>query len=726
MSIAQFNKTYEKISLEFNKHKILAIEVLFPLLENEIFKNNTIIILSTRNSKNKYFEFIPSLSTFKEKNNKTNIFDNTEQIKSYFKINIHKNLTEKTLEEIANQNKLMILNYKINDCIILVSDFNILKNVSYFDKLANLMFYIKRQSLNILNDSFKKRDEIRDKVEDKLYVPQIQTFIRNLCNSSIIKEKFPNVSFFALEYIEKNNSWICLDNCPLYITEICKNNVHKIKSEKNISISTIINNEQHIIYPFLSPLSESRNLQYIIVIHSKFSIDSYVVDNLRYITNHYYAIYLKQEKYNILYSLTNQTLELPNLILNSIDNAKAFNIKELLQRTLNQLFIRILEVTNIHSISLRIIDYKNNELIKVVSAEDDKNIDHILKDVNSKTKETDFPIQINNKDSQIASTFRQQHYIYTQDVKNSKNSYKEHRKNTRSELSYPLKYKDITIGVLNFESPLIDGLFEYYNNSKDKSKDKLFDKFKLGIENFIRIAYDYNDIHWIARRSQMYQNNHEIRRVIDNNEIPNSLREQIYFYISNLPIDEAKEKVSLGELNDYRKKLIEDYFITEKVILKNNKYYNSIKELYYSRLKIQLSNTSVRLSKYKLDMIKIIYKNLLDNFKDHSNHKKDSISLVYKKKRPSTLYMIANLYNIESFKHKDIKNLLYTPYNEITYIENKKITKTHYGLFMIGMLTRYLNGFVSIDYIKQKDPNIKILEYIELKIQIPMKEENEY
>ncbi|HIP13797.1 MAG TPA: hypothetical protein EYG73_13900 [Arcobacter sp.] len=736
MNFEEFNNYYDKLSILFNQQKVLTINMIFPLV-NCIFQNTDMLLLSYKKPSDDLYRIIPTLSVIKLTTSQAEELEYISNIEKKLSILVdNQSLLE--IKKEAEEKNFIIKDFPANDCLILIKKNTRPLNKNILEKLASTIFFIKKQSLNLLNDSLKKRNSILEEVE-KFYKPETKDFFIELC--SFLCKKFPNINFYPVEYVGKSaETWIDMLYSPINpwkdnhdnivenksITEhLCvKYDPQKRDSQKrdndirneNIPFIETINSTQYIIYPFKSSLKLTY-LRYIVVLQGEISesLESYLIENLRYITNHYYAIYLKQEKYNILYKLTNRTFNLSKIILNNIEFENSFDIHKLIYDALSDLFPAIIELSSLHSINFRLVDYKNKELVSIINAEDDNNVKHIKNIIDEpKTKD---PIKLNNIYSQDVLVFKNQEKIYTPNV-NKTSAYQENRENTKSALTFPIQYKKNTIGIINFESPLEDGLKEY------NTKDTFFDDFVLGIENYIKTAFDLNDTHWIARRSQMYQNNHEIRTIIENDKIPKDIQKAIQQHINVVPIKVANKLRHISELKKYRNECINVYFEgSDEIFGKNHQYIKDIHSQYEYGIKVNI-DSDLYIVEYKLDMIKIIYKNILDNFHRHSLHKKDTILLCNvkekngkQKNKTDYLFIKAKLFNIYKFKNKDINSLLYSPYNEVS--SNGEI-KTHYGLFMVGMLSRYLNGHASIYYNIQKRYSGSEERFVQLNVKIPI------
>ncbi len=228
------------------------------------------------------------------------------------------------------------------------------------------------------------------------------------------------------------------------------------------------------------------------------------------------------------------------------------------------------------------------------------------------------------------------------------------------------------------------------------------------MENHIIALFESNDKQWLARRSRIYQNLHEIKNLINSNYFPQEFTEEIDKYIEvNEMVDRSIEPVKLLTLKKYLEEYIVDYEneITRTVPIKAIR--DEMKSEFSFGCKIRIIDTEKQIQCYKMNLIKIMYKNLLDNYRKWGDIERDSV-LIHQRKNSNQLEFIVKSSTL--FDEKNIKKLLVEPYTTTTNRKNK----AHYGMFIIGMIARHLGGYAYVTNNKKNSVS-------QLIIQIPIK-----
>ena len=104
---------------------------------------------------------------------------------------------------------------------------------------------------------------------------------------------------------------------------------------------------------------------------------------------------------------------------------------------------------------------------------------------------------------------------------------------------------------------------------------------------------------------------------------------------------------------------------------------------------MRINDPGIVIEKYKMNLLAIMYQNLLDNYRKWGDIERDSV-LVHRKKNTNVLDFVVNSSN--RFDENQMKKLLIEPYMTTTNQEDK----AHYGMFIIGMIARHLGGYAYV------------------------------
>lgn len=635
---------------------ILCIDLLLPVLDSLKF-SDSIMMLSVRS--NKKNTIIPTLSLLKKSNQKTIIFSSISEILTQIGADLDiENDYSKIICAIDSSN--YSYESSVNKKVLLL--FKNKKDLKYIKRMSTLFYSIRQKSINLLNDSLQLADRNRKELMTQMTVDICQMtdhFAR------FITEKY-KINTFPMEFDQDKNSYVCKQECPLEIVQIC-NKYNIAEHDKEKPIAKTIETHCYIIYPFASTLIK-RDVKYILVLDSLNGIPSYVLTNLRYFLNYYFAVYLEKEKNNLIQTLYDKILKLPDIVGKRIEENYSINIQKIIPDFIEPAFDMVLSTTNAFSASFRMYNPAKKSLELVVA----KNTNEVRNQaVNNKH------IYITDKaNSMVLSTFlsTKKEERYDPDIHSQSKNYLNHRENTKTELCYCIFFKDVAIGTLNFESSIVNAFVN------DKSYLK---KIRTMLEGFLAFFYESNDKQWMARRSQQYENQHELKNLIKTGHIPENIRTFLAELVTEQNISMSTRSVNLKALSKYRKDYIKkykddlDYFPSNLSLIKNEMVEN-----FSHGIKVQITNNNLFIADYKLNMIKIIFKNLLDNYRKHSDIERDSVYVNFNEEDRTLVIMSRSSRKLK----KDLVNKLL---NESIGANLKK----HDGLFIVGMLTRHLNGY---------------------------------
>jgi len=289
-----------------------------------------------------------------------------------------------------------------------------------------------------------------------------------------------------------------------------------------------------------------------------------------------------------------------------------------------------------------------------------------------------------------------------QDIQNDKAKgggfYKKCHDTTQTQLCFTVFFKRAAIGVLNFESTIRKGIGE--------NDTTYLMKIRSALENYIQLIYESTDKYWLTRQNQIYQNLHELQNLIGGINFPDDYRNIIKDYIDQKNIRESNQMVPLSRLIGFRENYLEAYRNDLVATNTNPSYINEIIEEYSKACTISISDESISMEAYKVDMIEVIYKNMLDNFKNYSLSNRGRFN-VYLRKSKDILGFHSR--SSEPFPDCVHNKLLQTP------IWQEHRGRYSYGMFIVGMLARQLNGFAYAENLEDSNRGA-------LRVEIPIKD----
>ncbi len=455
----EFNKACLKIEKEYSMNTILCIEQIFPVVSAVEFDNLDLILVSVKDRNNSDKEIIPSLSIYKEKHSDANSAINYSELWGFIR-------KHSAIEKKVKENKSLddLLSYAVSSGFLVqnVFEFRAVILIKHASKdiikrkcllrLARVAYYIRQKSQNLLNDSNQLADHNRKELKG-LLTSNLDSAVDTITN--YIETKY-GVNAYALQYFDKTKSWTCKKTCPIDVVNIVKIYIERV-SDQVKPIAGIYSGKYFIIFPFISTLIQ-RDLQSLILFQSDSTIPSYIVTNLRYFTNYYFAVYLEDKKSDLLELLQKKTLGLYQEVENTIDCGNQINLHQQLCAFIEPAFEIAISATNAFSASLRLYDPETGSL-EIVHEIGSGRVEKV-----SPANKTGIPISDYSK-SQVAFVFSYSvpgdDGKYIPDIKKIKckanPAYREHRSNSRSELCFCVHFKKTPIGVLNFESAQLSG-----------------------------------------------------------------------------------------------------------------------------------------------------------------------------------------------------------------------------------------------------------------------------
>lgn len=245
------------------------------------------------------------------------------------------------------------------------------------------------------------------------------------------------------------------------------------------------------------------------------------------------------------------------------------------------------------------------------------------------------------------------------------------RRDSLSEICFPLLCGDIPFGTLNIESVL--------KNAFEHDIDYLIG-IKQAIDAFYEISHKSNDSIWLSGRSPVYRNVHELSQLL-------RLEEKIF---TDEQTDVLQRLIMIDDtvtlsnrhipLSKLRQDLID--WLTQNV---NSFTLNYLMKNFVFDLKGTLEVTFDVYEK-----LLVICKNIFDNIIDHGDPKRDKFFLV----ENDHLRMGKNA-NLKIFV-KTFGCFDLDIFDDLLISPIQKDNEYHYGMFLIGMLARRLGGIAQL------------------------------
>ncbi|HEY1602674.1 MAG TPA: hypothetical protein VGG64_23925 [Pirellulales bacterium] len=265
--------------------------------------------------------------------------------------------------------------------------------------------------------------------------------------------------------------------------------------------------------------------------------------------------------------------------------------------------------------------------------------------------------------------------------------YRIYRRDTQSQMCFPLFYKGTRIGVLNLESPIP-------NAFRQQGKDLL--RFVRTLQNYVAAQQDSADRAWLATRTEEYQGWHEIRGIIHSPTFPQAFRDLLDPLLTQTMAHSVSTTlVPLSHLRRFLDNYIREYRATLMQTGLGG-IAATVADSFAQNISLNGHRDKLRIESYKLDWICVICKHLLDNCRKHSNPLRDYFRVELRKGGPDAAGRARSIFGngprveIIVWQHSllddaILQSLFYRP---ITDDEGR----TSFGLFIVGMLAREMGG----------------------------------
>ena len=651
-------------------------------------------------------------------------------------------ITLKKLEDVARQKNWLAYNFLEMKLFILIRPVNTYfkqgkPNQYFIDFVGSLVAELNNTipcSLNALNESSKKtRRLLKEIINSEVYNISVEKTLSNLISyfkhiygASELQEIFLYKNDF------KNNTWETFDS---KFDSLVKEKIENFYYRRRAGADTLYAYENRMpisfkeddTYFLLVPVAknhEKEYFRYAILIANDKPIEQFLLKNLDEVVSYYFSSYIEEQKRTLLADMQMEFFK--NI---SVFGDSKQKLKELAERE----FEKIVQITNAYSATIRLYNPAKGSLQLFVDKFNENENAKRTKDLKEIffTDYQDGPHQ--GKSIHWRMFLTQERYIDDYPVavyegrllnyykpKKTKHSFKKNkslpaREQTASEFCVPLYFKQIKIGTINFESPIVNGFdsecilnvdgkpeIVLVKKGKDKKQKIIYEKcvkirndsflyaVKIILETYYILLFENNDSHFTSRLIERESNFHDLNNLVDSNNDLNLHRERITKLLGNIRSVNENSIYTFGDVLSIRTKKIANR--------KSNlgDYANRVIPELESSLPVNksfLENAeNIKISGDTYYALEIIYSNLLANFFKYGNiDRGDRLGLYYDEHS-----------NCLFFKQKMSRPFPILNGND-RYFETLIRRKTregesiHSGLFIVGVLTRQLGGYIYHD-----------------------------
>ena len=665
---------------------ILSIGDILDLFENDVFRSIDIHCLCH----GERIEYIPSLC-FSWINKKFLFFKRIRYIKDNL------NSINQKINNLQNSDDYL----KLQDDKVSLIIFNYDKNKKqYYNYLFECCKIVRDGSLNIRN--LTKEDLLLDlhKIKESLSRnPQFK--LNDLSNFITSTQKIKCYSFSILPDSKSNK--INLNDKP-FLLKLIDNEFNEYLQECKKSGKPIAwnctNLRDYYYYCLIPVLRKSDKPIFVkdfLLVWNNKRIEIDQVNNIIEIVDTYATHKLLHDKLHPIINLQKNVIDNFRISYYRKKSSQLNRFRDFSSKCLRQ----ILKTTYGHSATVRLYDpyYKSLTLFQEDNTDWGGRATCLIEQEYQKIKIRHYKSSLN------AFTFlknsKQSSFSYIPNFhKPIPNEYRElglqqiliHR-DSLSEICFPLLCGQVAFGTLNIESPI--------KNAFDEDIEYL-----LGIKHILESFYDVglkaNDSKWLAGRSPVYRNVHELSQLLR-------------------PESRIFNQKQIDLLN---RLIILDDSITERLNVNFSDLYNDIiywldtvsdhitsKEIKNNFIFDVKNNFEIRSHIY--EKVFLICKNIFNNILDHGDPCRDKFIIM----QNDNLRMGVNakikmlIKTFGAFDEQVIDNLLISPV--------KKDNQYHYGMFLVGMLSRMLEGTALISNGNTYSP------YTIIEISLPLADKKE-
>jgi hypothetical protein len=650
----------------YDSGDVLSMAEMIDLIDSDQFKKENIYCFC----QGELDEYIPSLSVT-WKNNKFVFYKSKKTIEE--EVDVLEKLVSSKREK-----RSFIKKFIGRKFVIYIEPYYSTKETLY-KELLKCCELIRYSSLNVRNYDRDKRaihlKQLRTQMENDsgFDARSLARFLSKIYNvNPIVFYLLPN-GRTKLDKSGKNRTYLLdfLENEYADFVLECKKNgkpiAWKCYDDKKIFY--------HCLIPIVGKSQKPLLLTEFILFwdYSKFKIS--IINNIIELIDTYTSLKHQQ---NRLLPLLELHKELISHIQNAYFKVRATHLKKFESFSTKCLTL-IVDSTYTHSATIRLYEPYDKSLVlfKEIKSEWGKRKKNITEKDYSHIPIKRFRASLN------AFTFlknsNQDSYSYINNVndkipvdlkKMGLNEILKHR-DSLSEICFPLLCGDIAFGTLNIESSI-------RNAYSDSDIEYLF-SIKRAIESFYVLSLKNSDAKWLAGRSPVYRNVHELSQLLRlkkkyfNKEQTALLKRLIVLDDSSKTIQKIKLVKLKTELLLWIKKQVDPIkyeIISQNLIFDINKKQNVSGEFFENLL--------------------LICKNLFENIISHGDPERDKFIIV----QDDYLRMGVNAnlkIFIKSFGYFDSAN-----YSSLFVSPILKDEELHYGLFLVGVLARKVGGMALI------------------------------
>lgn len=695
-----------KIQSFSEQGQCLTVDDISPIFNLPILRESNILCIANIDSK-----LIPSLS-LSYFNREVQYHNNVQSLKELIR-----SLKDKIVpaESILLEHNYKTVNYHISASFPYYFSLPDSDRLKICARIGTICDIVLGSSLHIKN---YERDNTINKFDMlKLLLKSNNNFsLYDLSNFIIENENYSILPIdvhsllsiqFSKDLIRSNphklSSSILNQNSKLFKNRIRYQLAETTKTGKVFSgcISDDVNNCYYAIIPVIRKKENPTHITSIVMIYRNMPLYLNEIDDMIDYVDLFVSYGMISRKLNMSISIQQDILNMshnnPSITIN---NYSDFYTE--LKLFLKPLLSEILKTTYASIASVRIYEPNENSLILLINVlNENTETDSISLNIEDK------PFKLKNyRSNATAFTFLVGNTYYDYVYINNCNSkipieYKDHGldsdfkddKDIKSKLFFPLLSQNVPFGVLIIEAKV--------KKAFDDIDINYIKTLKKAIEAYYNNLLHLNDMQWIKTQINHYENIHELKNLIEtkyfNQKTKQLLRRYLYTRESEYH-NNIKKDIILMER--YIKIWISQMYCN--LTSKSHKKIASIVNYQFEE-----NDLTKRLSNDFIDSIQVILKNLILNVVRYGHIDRDRISISNK-----PFLKFGESCEIRIFMRSygpvgtDLEKLGIAPIYDSSNIP-------HFGMFLVGMLTRILGGTISVS-------KKEMLAYHIIEIRIPL------
>jgi len=694
ISLTDYDQKLKQIS---DQGYLLTIEQMADSLKNKIFSDSIIhCVAHTKTS------LSPSLSVSWIDNNVV-FYDNLKKLKGCLQDTNAYPMEEAHLYDYTSYNST---NYTI-----LLKDLKNILTAKEKNKLCEIESSIcestKKSCLHLRNSErdilIHKYNDLREEMKNQsdYALSNLCSFIRNHEHLSVVPIYFH--SEFVLDYStdEINQNQHTLSDCilntrsPQYRDRIRFLFIESVNTGKPISgcwqdvdFSTFF-----ILIPVIRKTEALTRIRNVLLVYSNYPIPLQSIDCMIDCVDLFVSYTMTERKLNEIITIQQEVLNIPQFLnTKKIDSYSDF--EDTLRAFLHSRLLKLMSTTHAYSAVVRLYDPHKKQLY--IFVEEGGKYTTRVKQIES--------ISLKGYSKSVnAFTFldggRNHKYVYIRNVnatipneyrKNGLDSAIKSRKDLVSEICFSLLAGNVPFGVLNIESQ-VKGAFD----------DDI--QYLIGIKKAIEAFYSNllhtNDLQWIRSQINRHENIHEIKNDIKMKLFDDKTSKRL----TQLLLLNFHEQSAVNSKNEPIKERMDSWI---------DQMYSPLIETQREKIHAILEYNLESNVELPLDLAEnaiIILKNLVQNIVYYGDILHDKIIIstrpFYKIGDWNTIRIYMRTYGIIDY---DVIDKI-----GIVPIRTHQTGMPHYGMFLIGMMTRILGGAMHVSRKSTSD-------YYVIEIKIPI------